>query len=432
MVYRIKHGDLKNAVELQDPVQPEHKRVAQKNWHGGLPVERKEASHDAKSRGPEWNPGKAPQRPWQPSMPRSVPRRLPERLETTQGDILELASAGSTFIYGRSSVKAALERGRRKLYKLYVYKNRKLEQMNEVIMQLARERGVSTRIVPMEERGLMDKMSQGRPHNGTILEASPLPQLPVLSLGAVEESPGRLGFNVNLDHQSREDENINGKDPFIPRSSFVTPKPFVLLLNNILDPGNLGALIRSAHYFGIDAIGITVRASSSLSAAALKAASGAAEEVRLFTVPSSAQFVEQSKMTGWKTYAAVPPPSRKLMELHGEKFVSGSDVERQDPLQHSPCLLVLGNEGEGLTKALKSAVDYEVSIPRLIEHSQLDSLNVSVAGAVLFHSFTKGSAAAKAGAAVAASHGRARARLNPSTAGLVEGQDAEPQSERMF
>ncbi|KAM4063905.1 spoU rRNA methylase family protein [Hirsutella rhossiliensis] len=429
LVYHIKHGDLKDAVNLPGPVRAKQAQAIQDRWCRGLPVEPEEGSSVAKFRVADSTLRKA----GEPSVLRSMPMQPSQRFEVMpQGDILELASADSVFVYGRSSVKAALEHGRRKLHKLYMYENRKVDKIDEVIMHLAQQRRVSIKIVPIEGRGLLDRMSVGRPHNGIILESSPLPQLPVLSLGPVEESPGRLGFNVNLSYQSREEEQINGKSSFIPRAGLVTPKPFVLLLNNILDPGNLGALLRSAHYFGIDAVAITMRSSSSLSAAALKAASGAAEEVRLFSVPSSVQFVQQSKMAGWKTYAAVPPPSKRLMELHGEKFISDHAVEREDPLQHSPCLLVLGNEGQGLTKALKTVIDYEVAIPKLMEHTQLDSLNVSVAGALLCHSFVKGSSVAKAEAEAAAGRRSEGVEVDAVVADLAESQYVEPQSERMF
>lgn len=295
MVYLIKHGGLGNAVNLPDPVRARQKRPFEDSRRRSFPVEPTEASPVATSRTADSNLGKAER----PGAFRFAPTRQSQRSETMhQGEILELASAGSMFVYGRSSVKAALEHGRRKMYRLYVYENRQAETIDDVIMQLAQRRRIAIKMVPSESRGLLDKMSAGRPHNGIVLEASPLPQLPVLSLGPIEESPGRLGFNIQLAHQSREEEMVNGTSSFVPRPGLVTPKPFVLLLNNILDPGNLGALLRSAHYFGIDAVAITVRSSSGLSAAALKAASGAAEEVRLFSVANSVQFVQQSKTAG--------------------------------------------------------------------------------------------------------------------------------------
>ncbi|KND89591.1 rRNA methyltransferase 1, mitochondrial [Tolypocladium ophioglossoides CBS 100239] len=290
---------------------------------------------------------------------------------------IKYTTAASQFLYGKSVVRAALEQGRRKLYQLYIYggENRRDSKDNDVMTQLAERHRVPVKIVPNDEQRLMDKMSMGRPHNGFVLETSPLPQLPVSSLGKLEESPTRLGFQIRLDHQTKEEAAINGTETFVPRSNDVTPKPFVLLLNEILDPGNLGALLRTASYLGVDAVGITNRGSSTLTPVVLKSAAGAAEEITIFTVDSPVEFLEDSKKAGWKTYAAVAPPERKLAKKHGDKFISTEAIERDGPLERDPCILVLGNEGYGLSKDIKVAADYEVSVPRFVHGSSVDSLN---------------------------------------------------------
>lgn len=317
-----------------------------------------------------------------------------ERLGKFMPMTIKYTTAASQFLYGKSVVKAALDQGRRKLYNLYIYggENRQESKDNEIISSLAKMQGVPITIVPTEDQRLMDKMSQGRPHNGFVLETSPIPQLPITALGPLEENPSRLGFNVKLDHQSKEEEAVNGTESFIPRSSSVTAKPYVLLLNEILDPGNLGALLRTASYFGADAVGITNRNSAKLSPVVLKSAAGAVEEMTIFTVDSPVSFLEESRKAGWVSYAAVAAPDKKLAQKHGGKFISSSDVEHDQPLNEKPCILVLGNEGYGLSKDLKVAADYELSVPRFLQDSCIDSLNVSVAAGLLCHSFVKGQA----------------------------------------
>jgi 21S rRNA (GM2251-2'-O)-methyltransferase len=304
---------------------------------------------------------------------------------------IKYTTAASQFLYGRSVVKAALEQGRRKLYNLYIYggENRRDNKDNTFLSRLAEKQGVPITIVPTEEQRLMDKMSMGRPHNGFVLEASPLPQLPIRSLGKLEETPTRLGFHVELDFQTKEEEAINGTESFFRRANDVMPKPLVLLLNEIMDPGNLGGIIRTASYLGIDAVGITSRGSSTLTPVALKSAAGAVEEISLFTVDDPLRFIEDSSKAGWKTFAAVAPPDRKLVRKHGDKFISTDVIEANSPLNEHPCLLVLGNEGHGLPKPLKVAADYELSVPRFVQGSCIDSLNVSVAAGLLCHSFVK-------------------------------------------
>ena len=304
---------------------------------------------------------------------------------------VKYTTAASQFLYGRSVVKAALEQGRRKLYNLYIYggDNRKDLKDNTVMTRLAEKNGVPITIVPNGEQRIMDKMSMGRPHNGFVLETSPLPQLPVKSLGRLEETPARLGFHVELDFQTKEEQTINGTDTFVRRANDLTPRPFVLLLNEILDPGNLGGILRTASYLGVDAVGITTRGSSTLTHVFLNSAAGAVEEISLFTVDDPVRFVEESSKSGWKTYAAVAPPDRKLVKKHGDKFVSTEEIEVQSPLNDHPCLLVLGNEGYGLSKPMKVAADYELSVPRFVQKSCVDSLNVSVAAGLLCHAFVK-------------------------------------------
>ncbi|KAJ6443270.1 APS8 [Purpureocillium lavendulum] len=378
LVYQLKHGSLKERAEsldLQEPVRPAPRRpdndFSRPPRTAPMDSRRSRQEEDDSSLGKTEFKGRG-----RGMMPMTI----------------HYTTAASQFLYGRSVVKAALEQARRKLYKLYIYggENRKDSKDNAIMTALARRQGVPIQIVPTAEQRLMDKMSMGRPHNGFVLETSPLPQLPVQSLGRLEESPTKLGFQVQLDHQTKEEEAINGTDTFIPRSTDVTPKPFVLLLNEILDPGNLGALLRTASYLGVDAVGITNRNSSTLTPVVLKSAAGAAEEVSIFTVDSPVEFIEDSKKAGWKTYAAVAPPDRKLVKRHTDKFVSTDAIEKSSPLEHDPCILVLGNEGHGLPKPLKVAADYELSVPRFVQGSSVDSLNVSVAAGLLCHAFVKG------------------------------------------
>ncbi|KAG5923649.1 hypothetical protein E4U42_004895 [Claviceps africana] len=304
-------------------------------------------------------------------------------------------TAASQFLYGKSAVKAALEQGKRQLYNLYVYggENRRHSRDNDILMDLARSRGVPVTIVPNDDQRLMDKMSMGRPHNGFILETSPLPQLPIKSLGQLEESPSRLGFHVKLDHQTAEQKSINGEDTFVRKARNANSKPLVLFLHEILDPGNLGAILRTASYMGIDAVAITIRGSTQITPVVLKSAVGAAEEVTIFTVNSPVEFLLESRAMGWKTYSAVAPPEKKLVKIHGDKFISTDDIEQTRPLDHHPCILVFGSEGSGLPRPIKVATEFELSVPKFVQDSSVDSLNVSVAAGLLCHSFVKQDAA---------------------------------------
>ncbi|GFP56217.1 rRNA methyltransferase 1, mitochondrial [Trichoderma asperellum] len=388
LVYQLKHGALKDqaAALVQEPVRPLPFQRLESS-----PRRRTESSRPITERSERPRPSVRSQVDRTGDFHGEVESPLPrERRNQMMSMNIKYTTAASQFLYGKSVVKAALEQGRRKLYKLFIYggENRKDSKDNAIITRLAERRGVPVTIIPNEDQRLMDKMSMGRPHNGFVLETSPLPRLPVKSLSKLEETPGKLGFHVELDYQSKEEEAINGQDTFIPRKNDNAPKPFVLLLNEILDPGNLGGILRTASYLGVDAVGITNRSSSTLTPVVLKSAAGAVEEITIFSVDSPVSFIEESKKAGWKTYAAVAPPDPKLMQRH-DKFISTANVEAERPLASHPCILVLGNEGHGLSKPIKVAADYELSVPYFVRNSSVDSLNVSVAAGLLCHSFVR-------------------------------------------
>ncbi len=293
-------------------------------------------------------------------------------------------TAASQFLYGRSVVEAALRARRRKMYKLYVSEEASRDRQS-TITALARNQGVETAILDGHDRRLLDKMSQGRPHNGYILEASPLPQPPLAGIGEFSSTPSRTGFNVMLGHQSREEELVNGKDDFVPVWSGKY-NPLLLVLEQVLDPGNLGAILRTASFLGVSAVAISQGASAPLTNVALKASAGAAESLALFSVESTAALLDSAKDAGWKVFATAPATSRTKHSRHMDLM----DVEKSDPLAKSPCILLVGNEGDGLPRMLKAKADFEISIPNHSESDVVDSLNVSVATGLVCSSFFRG------------------------------------------
>jgi 21S rRNA (GM2251-2'-O)-methyltransferase len=280
-------------------------------------------------------------------------------------------------------VNAALLSGRRKFYRLYVLEGGKREQAGgrRSPQILAEQRGVGVTMVPASNGAFMDKMSMGRPHNGYVLEASPLPQLPVVSLKPLSANPWKHELEIVLGRQSKEDEAINGTPTAISYKPHRQQQPLVLLLNEILDPANLGALVRSACFLGASAVAMTTQGSATLTAVALKASSGAAEEIPVFTVESAADFITASKKSGWRCYAAAPPTSKR-----DKRRVSIAEVGDQRPLKESPCILILGSEGKGLPGPLRQAADFEIAVPGS-SSPVVDSLNVSVAGGILLNAF---------------------------------------------
>lgn len=317
----------------------------------------------------------------------------------------------SEFLYGTSVVRAALTSRRvprRKHYKLYIYTglNREHGERDLELEKLARKSGVEVLLVKGHWNRVMDKMSGGRPHNGYILEASPLPRLPVTSLGALTTQGGEAGFSLEIDHQSREEALINGTFNFYstPPSSR-NSKPLVLLLDGIVDPGNLGAIIRTASFLGVTAVAIAVGKSATFTPTVLKASAGAAENITLFSVRKPRGFITDSQANGWKVYAAVAPPAASGRLDPWVKSAMSVD-ELRDPLRDSPCILMLGSEGEGLRAALKMKADVELCIKGAegSVDSGVDSLNVSVATGILCSSFLRAKAELDVSTTVGGAH----------------------------
>jgi 21S rRNA (GM2251-2'-O)-methyltransferase len=301
------------------------------------------------------------------------------------------STAASEFIYGSSAVKAALQANTRKLYKLYVYQGASGTQERDgdrEVLRLAHKRDLTVKKCGGDELPLLDKMSQSRPHNGYVLEASQLPDTPAVALESVT-GPGEA-FSFTAGHQSAEDLEVNGNSHQIPGSR--RRYPFILMLDSILDPGNLGAIIRSAAFFGVDAVAVVDNSIAPFSSVTLKAASGAAEFMRYLKITKGYEFVRKSQSNGWKFYAAVAPASASASADRGEPEVVSLKAAGE-ALRKGPCVLMLGGEGEGLRPRFQKAADGVVGIQgagRLKSRFGLDSLNVSVASALMMQTFLKG------------------------------------------
>ncbi|CAL8577658.1 hypothetical protein XPA_003482 [Xanthoria parietina] len=314
------------------------------------------------------------------------------RRKTNAPLAIPYTTPASEFLYGHSVVTAALKSSRRTFYKLYLYDGDAAEVrgQDKQVRKLALAANLEVTRVGNDWIKLMDKMSGGRPHNGYILEASPLPKLPVTGLKHVPSPPRtpRPTFDVILDHQSREEEAVNGTGTAVPYGTGHQRFPFLLLLDGIRDTGNLGAIIRSAHFLGADGIILCTRNSAALTPVTLKAAAGAAELLPLFSVSQPASFIDECQENGWKFYAAVSPDSSDSGRVTGRAYYSSTTLG--NPTQRHPCILVLGSEGDGLRWNIQKKADFMLGIEaRRSGSGEVDSLNVSVASALLCDAFLR-------------------------------------------
>ncbi len=139
--------------------------------------------------------------------------------------------------------------------------------------------------------------------------------------------------------------------------------PFVIVLDGVEDPHNLGSVIRSADCAGAHGVIIGKRRSASVTAAAVKASAGATEYMKIARVVNISAALQQLKAAGLWIAGA---------DMSGENMRSAA--------MKGPLAIVIGNEGEGLSKLVRETCDFLVSIPM---QGHIDSLNAGVAAAIL-------------------------------------------------
>lgn len=245
---------------------------------------------------------------------------------------------GTEIIFGIHAVQALLKSSPQRLQELMVLQGRK-DQRIQKVTDAARSAGVA---IKQMDRKQLDQVCESRvgevvKHQGVIAFVLP-------GKNHIEDDLYRL--IKNLRDQSEE--------------------PFILVLDGVTDPHNLGACMRSADAAGVHAVVIPKDNSAGLNETARKVASGAGEVVPLIPVTNLARSL------------------KKMQELG--LWITGAAGEAEDDLYHAslagPRVIVMGAEGSGMRRLTRETCDALVKIPML---GTVSSLNVSVAtGIILF------------------------------------------------
>lgn len=230
---------------------------------------------------------------------------------------------------GRNPVLECLLRGKRRVHRIWLDQGAKPDARVARILELAERRTVPVQRV---DRPRLDRMAEGRVHNGVIAEV---------------DDTALWTTRALLDHL-----HAIGKEPFL------------LLADALAYEHNLGALLRSALGFGVDGVVLPTHRGAALSPVVQRVAMGAVEEVPI---------VRES------LFAALKHIQRDGVRVVGADM-GGEPLGKAD--LRGPVALVLGEEGRGLSPKLRERCDRVVSIPLA---GKLESLNVSVAGAVLMY-----------------------------------------------
>lgn len=251
------------------------------------------------------------------------PDRNPARYETHN-------EADSNIIIGRNPVMEALKNDRQ-VDKLMVSSR---EGSMIKILALAKEKSVP---VIMVEKAALDRIAAGRPHQGVAAYISPYEYAEMEDIFALAKS--------------------RGEDPFL------------IILDNLEDPHNLGAIMRTAECAGAHGIIIPRRHACGLTEVVAKASAGAIEYMPCVKVTNIAQTIDELKAQGiWVAACDMGGKPYYQADLKGKLAV------------------VIGSEGAGISKLVREKCDYVVSMPMV---GKITSLNASNAAAVIIYEVRK-------------------------------------------
>nr|XP_026690598.1 rRNA methyltransferase 1, mitochondrial isoform X1 [Ciona intestinalis] len=268
-------------------------------------------------------------------------------------DKIETSDFGNEFLYGRSVCNLALLSSRRPIFKMFINSKWEVQEPEDPRVQTSLKEA-EERNIPIEFVSVSDlfEITQGFPHQGICLEVGQLPVIPLTQ-----------DTITSLIHHKLEQ------------------CPVWVLLYDIIDPMNVGNILRTCHFLGVHAVIMTPQCAP-LSSSACKASSGATEIMQIYSVRKPTQFIQDMSEKNWE--------------------ILGTDIFREDNNTHcpvldvvehkvtKPSLLILGSEGSGIPSDVKEICTKLLTIKPLktnTENPQLSvpCLNVSAATAIILH-----------------------------------------------
>ena len=232
-------------------------------------------------------------------------------------------------IEGRNAVIEALRVGR-SIDKIFIAKGETDKTLGHIASK-AREAGI---VVVDADRRKLDNMSVTHAHQGVIALVGVNEYCSVEDILAVAESKGEA--------------------------------PFVIVCDEVSDPRNLGAIIRSAECAGAHGVIIPKRRSAGLTAIVGKASAGAAEHMAIARVPNIPAVLKELKEKGLWVYGAAAGSSSGLWDTDFTGAMA----------------LVIGSEGNGIGRLVRENCDFIVNIPMV---GKINSLNASAAASVIMY-----------------------------------------------
>ena len=238
----------------------------------------------------------------------------------------------SIHIFGFHSIEAMLNSNPELILNVFVQNGRRDRRMQDLLTKLENQKIKYS----STDKNILDRLAKGELHHGVLAEIA-LPTLP-------------------------------GQDKLIEHIKHYSINPLILILDSIQDPRNLGACLRNANAAGVDCVVVNKDRSAPINALVHKTSAGAINQINIFQVTNLARTIKELQKNGiW------------VLGLDG---LSNNSLYKANLCE--PIALVMGSEGKGLRRLVKTSCDELVSIPMM---GNVESLNVSVAtGIALFES----------------------------------------------
>ena len=260
-------------------------------------------------------------------------KRKSKRVENNSSNKLKLQT-NQIILSGKHSILSALKNKNRKLYYLILTEESSIfwkEQIQVLNLSL---------VIKIKTKEELDLITNYQPHQNSILVTEPL-------------------VRISLDE-------------FIFTSKLRSDLPQrIIILDQVTDPQNVGAIIRSAYAFNMDGVALSQSNSPTETSSMAKASSGAIEKIKIIQLSNMSREIKKLQAANFNVYGLAFGGSKNISELHSE---------------NGNVAIIVGSEGRGLRRLTKEKVDQLLEIPI---NKECESLNVANAASIAMFELQK-------------------------------------------
>ncbi len=237
-------------------------------------------------------------------------------------------------IYGINPVREVLKKRPDRFISIFIYEGKERKDIHDIIA-VAKQKGIKIEFV---DKRRINSLTGSNKHQGVAAELREFKYSEIADI---------------LDSAKKKGE-----------------KPFIVILDGIEDPQNLGAIIRSAYCFGVHGVIIPKDRSASIRGVVYKASAGAVEHIAVARVVNISRAIDELKEEGLWIVGASSDAKTSILDFNFPESIG----------------IVIGGEGRGIRPMVRDRCDYIVSIPM---KGEISSLNASVASGILIYEAMK-------------------------------------------